>query len=147
MMFVGSSRSMFSSNETGGRAKYFFDDAKCTVGVLVDRGFQKINHMLIIIDKPTDLFLCNLGKQFLLKPDSVVTIWDQQNHLQKNESLDGLIKEENKPQIIRIESNSKETVSVESHELIIVSLEHWNKLKKQRAEWLNYSPSILIVNK
>lgn len=147
MMFVGSSRSMFSNNETGGRAKYFFDDAKCSVGVLVDRGFQTINHMMIIIDKPSDLFLCNLAKQFLLKTDSIVTIWDQQNQLQKDESLGGLITELNKSQIKRINSNSPENASLENQELIVVSLEFWNKLKKQRTEWLNYSPSILIVNK
>jgi len=57
LMVVGSSRSMFSDNETGGRAKYFFDDVNCTVGVLVDRGFQKISQMMLIIDKPSDLFL------------------------------------------------------------------------------------------
>lgn len=147
MMLVGSSRSMFSNNETGGRAKYFFDDVNCTVGVLVDRGFQKINQMMIIIDKPTDLFLCNLVKPFLVKPDKLVTIWDQQNHLQNDESFNGMLAEEIKSQIKRIESKITEPGSLESHELIVISLEYWNKLKKQRVDWLNYCPSILIVNK
>lgn len=147
LMVVGSSRSMFSNNETGGRAKYFFDDVNCTVGVLVDRGFQTINHLMIIVDKPSDLFLCNLAKQFLLKPEKNVTIWDPQNFLQKDELLGGLVTEENKPQIKRNDAKTAETASLESHELIVVSLEHWNKLKKQRTEWLNYSPSILIINK
>jgi hypothetical protein len=147
LMFVGSSRSMFSSNETGGRAKYFFDDAKCTVGVLVDRGFQQINQTMIIIDKPSDFFLLTIGTQFLKRPDKQITVWDQLNNLNSNESLSGLLTEENKNQITKVENKSIDNAYLDKHELIIVSIEYWNKLKKLHAEWINYSPSILIVNK
>ena len=147
LMFVGSSRSMFSKNETGGRAKYFFDDAKCTVGVLVDRGFQQINQMMIVIDKPSDAFLLTIGTQFIKRPETQITVWDQLNNLNSNETLSGLLTAENKTQITKVEDKLIENAFLDKHELIVVSLEYWNKLKKQQAEWINYSPSILIVNK
>lgn len=101
---------------------------------------------MLIIDKPSDLFLCNIAKKFLVKQDNFLTIWSQKNQI-NDETFSGLVDEENKPRIKQIQSAITEYGALENLELIVISLEFWNKLKKQKVEWLSYCPSILIVNK
>jgi len=84
MLLVGSSKALFSRDETGGKIKNFFDDCNCSVGVLVDKGFNQINNVLLLIYESSDKFLLQFGKKFLMNSASELTIIDRNSLLEKD---------------------------------------------------------------
>ena len=63
LMLVGSSRPLFSDDETGGKVHEFFGGVNCPIGVMIDRGFTKIKNVLIVQDD-SPLILANLLEKF-----------------------------------------------------------------------------------
>jgi len=147
MLLVGSSKAMFSRDETGGKIKYFFDDCKCSVGVLVDRGFDEINNILLLLHNPSDKFLLKYGEKFLMNSAKELTINDGNRILQNDKStIDSLRSNGSKKINIQYEETFSQTF-LNNFDLIIISLESWDKIRETNSEWIKNSPSLLIINK
>ena len=147
MLLVGSSKAMFSRDETGGKIKYFFDDCKCSVGVLVDRGFDEINNILLLLQNPSDKFLLKYGEKFLMNSAKELTINDGNRILQNDKStIDSLRSNGSKKINIQYEETFSQTF-LNNFDLIIISLESWDKIRETNSEWIKNSPSLLIINK
>ena len=143
LMLVGSSRPY----ETGGNVKTFLADVTCAVGVLLDRGFQQIDKILLIADRGADEFLAKFGQKFLQNADKHITILDNHNILKDDATLWGMKTEQTDSQVVRVETAIMDLSFLGRYHLVLMSLECWNKLNKQKTAWLKYSPSILLVNK
>ena len=147
LLLVGSSKAMFSRDETGGKIKYFFDDCNCSVGVLVDHGFEQINKVLLILHQSTDKFLLKYGSKFLTNSATELSIADELNITNNDEAIfDQLENNSNKKIKIQNELNLSETF-LKEFDLILISLESWNKIRIINSDWISNSPSILIINK
>jgi Kef-type K+ transport system membrane component KefB len=147
MLLVGSSKALFSRDETGGKIKNFFDDCNCSVGVLIDKGFNQINNVLLLIYESSDKFLLQFGKKFLMNSASELTIIDRNNFLEKDKSVDEMIKV-NASKKINFQTEMKLTdTSANNYDLILLSLESWDKIRETNSEWIKNSPSLLIINK
>ena len=147
MLLVGSSKAMFSRDETGGKIKYFFDDCKCSVGVLVDRGFDEINNILLLLHNPSDKFLLKYGQKFLMNSAKELTINDGNRILQNDKStIDSLRSNGSKKINVQYEETFSQTF-LNNFDLIIISLESWDKIRETNSEWIKNSPSLLIINK
>lgn len=147
MLLVGSSKAMFSRDETGGKIKYFFDDCKCSVGVLVDRGFDEINNILLLLHNPSDKFLLKYGEKFLMNSAKELTINDGNRILQNDKStIDSLRSNGSKKINVQYEETFSQTF-LNNFDLIIISLESWDKIRETNSEWIKNSPSLLIINK
>lgn len=65
LLVVGSSRPLIGSDKTGGKARYFFEKAKCDVALIIDNGFKEINRVLIIcMDEVTNKDLHQFAMRF-----------------------------------------------------------------------------------
>jgi len=147
MLLVGSSKALFSRHETGGKIKNFFDDCNCSVGVLVDKGFNQINNVLLLIYDSSDKFLLQFGRKLLMNSASELTIIDRNNFLQKDKSVDEMIKIYASKKI-NFQTEMKLTdTSANNYDLILISLEGWDKIRETNSEWIKNSPSLLIINK
>jgi hypothetical protein len=147
MLLVGSSKAMFSRDETGGKIKYFFDDCNCSVGVLVDRGFNSINNVLLILHDPSDNFLLKYAGKFLNNSASQLSIADELNLMKDDEPIFTIIKNNSSKEInIQKELNLSE-IFLNQFDLILISLESWNKIRNINDDWITNSPTILIINK
>jgi len=147
MLLVGSSKPMFSRDETGGKIKYFFDDCNCSVGVLVDRGFEEINNVLLILHDSTDKFLLKYAGKFLQNSASQLSIADELNSMKNDEAIFTVLKNNPSKKInIQKELNLSETF-LNQFDLILISIESWNKIRDINSDWISNSPSILIINK
>ena len=147
MLLVGSSKAMFSRDETGGKIKYFFDDCKCSVGVLVDRGFDEINNILLLLQNPSDKFLLKYGQKFLMNSAKELTINDGNRILQNDKStIDSLRSNGSKKINVQYEETFSQTF-LNNFDLIIISLESWDKIRETNSDWIKNSPSLLIINK
>jgi Kef-type K+ transport system membrane component KefB len=145
LMLVGSSRPLFSKDETGGKARYFFEDINCPVGVMIDKGFTKINHVLLIIDNHKDLNLTILTTRLLNEKDKYLTILDTNDFLDDDYLL-SLSKNIHKDQLKRISQVEKDQNFYNQFDLAVISVDFWDKSRIQQNTWLNFSPSLLIVN-
>jgi len=147
MLLVGSSKALFSRDETGGKIKNFFDDCNCSVGVLVDKGFNQINNVLLLLYESSDKFLLEFGRKFLMNSASELTIIDINNILQKDKSVAELIKNYTSKKISVQTELTPSTTSMNNFDLILISLESWDKVREVNSEWIKNSPSLLIINK
>ncbi len=136
-MLVGSSKQILSSDETGGKVGHFFDEVDCSVGVLVDRGFTKLDRIAIILDEPSDNFLLKLGERISEHGSTVV------NALA---SFELAVPSKEKIQLQVLDCN-KLIEAAATYDLAIVSKNFWKKTKDQNIEILLESQSLLIVNK
>ena len=147
MLLVGSSRALFSRDETGGKIKNFFDDCNCSVGVLIDKGFNQINNVVLLLYDSSDKFLLQFGRKFLMNSASELTIIDRNNFLQKDKSVAEMIKANASKKInFQTEMTFSDT-SANNFDLILISLESWDKIRETNSEWIKNSPSLLIINK
>jgi hypothetical protein len=147
MLLVGSSKPMFSRDETGGKIKYFFDDCNCSVGVLVDHGFEDINNVLLILHESSDKFLLKYAGKFLTNSANQLSIADELNVTNNDEAIFDLLKNNSNKKIeIQNELNLSDTF-LNQFDLILISIESWNKIREINNEWITNSPSILIINK
>ncbi len=64
LLIVGSSRPLLSQDETGGKARYFFENARCNVGLFIDKGFVKPEKVLIITESGSEAWLYELAVKF-----------------------------------------------------------------------------------
>jgi hypothetical protein len=147
MLLVGSSKQMFSRDETGGKIKYFFDDCNCSVGVLVDHGFEEINKVLVILHQTADKFLLKYAGKFIKNSASQLSIADELGSINNDDDVLDLLKNNNSKKIdIQKELNLSETF-LHQFDLILISLESWNAIRDINSDWITNSPSLLIINK
>ena len=147
LLLVGSSKALFSKDETGGKIKNFFDDCNCSVGVLVDKGFDQINNVLLLLHESSDKFLLQFGRKFLMNSASELTIIDINNSLQKDKSVAELMKVNASKKISVQTELTQSNTSVNYFDLVLISLESWDKIRETNSEWIKNSPSLLIINK
>ena len=147
LLLVGSSKTLFSKDETGGRIKYFFDECDCSVGVVIDRGFQNIKNILLHINNQDDLFLFKYGEKFLNNSSIELTIVDEHNLLQKN-NLTFEMKNNDPAKKFNVQKDFNYSDSnLEKFNLIVISSPAWNELRDKNFEQIINLPSILILNK
>jgi Kef-type K+ transport system membrane component KefB len=145
LMLVGSSRPLFSKDETGGKARYFFEDIKCPVGVLIDKGFKEINHVLLIIDDHNDLKLINLTNRSLIDKGKFLTILDKNGLLDDNYFL-SVANDNHKDQLKSITQVETNSIFFARFDIAVMSVNYWDKSRNQQSAWLNFSPSLLVIN-
>lgn len=133
------------------KTKYFIENANCSVGVFVDRGFSKITTTMILLQDETDDFLIRYAKR-LLRNNSDVSIFiiDLNGILQKaplaSQNFEALQKEY--PNRIKNIKSSKNNASIIARfSLLLISYKGWTQLLESGRGELSSIPSTLIINK
>lgn len=136
LLVVGSSRPLLGGSETSGKAKYFFDNVKCDVGLVIDRGFEKIEKILIILENEADRYLLDFtagmdhqGKidVICLLPSSVsISPDDSRVH----------------PSVIPFGIPD----DYNSYDLIIATLDCFKDQRQLQAPWVEGKASILLIS-
>lgn len=144
LMLVGSSRPLFSDDETGGMVHQFFETVHCPLGVLIDKGFASINSVLAIVNSYTDLFLLNFLNNFNKNKGKSLTLLSYNTPMKLPQN--GVTVLENEDWKSAIMSKGLHTER-NGYDLIIMSNDFWESVKEHRQEWAGVTSSILIVNK
>lgn len=143
LLLVGGSKSLFSEKETGGKVKYFFSEARCSVGVLIDRGIEELNSILFIISGEEDYFLVSYIDRVIKKDEVSLSIAkDQKLTL----GIDSFRSEKKKLEIYSLNEIPYNNI-LKNFDLVVCSLNYWTALKDDKIEWLKDCPSILILDK
>ncbi|MFN8207960.1 MAG: cation:proton antiporter [Bacteroidales bacterium] len=145
LMLVGSSRPLFSNEETGGKLKVLFEEVDCSIGVLIDKEFSHLRKILALITSSDDQYVAAYGEAFLADDFSMLTI--------------ATFEDEGKGQVSKPDSHTNTRDHIEfleikeltpaflqHYDMVILSLSYWNRIKSMNDSWLDYSPSLLIIN-
>lgn len=148
IMLLGGSRPLFTDDKIGGRVRYLIQHIDPAVGVFIDKGFKKIDNLLILLSQPKDAFLLKYTKRFLYNPQNKLSIAAQsESVLSESEVLKFIDMDiDQRISFLGFMPNAPKD-SYQSYDLAVISLEFWEGLRLQKTTWLNLFPSILIINK
>jgi len=147
LLLVGAAKSLFTQNQTGGVLREILERKNsCDVCVLMDKGFNLANNILILNSPDDDLFLMKYGEAFIRQNPAVVKVFDFRNlayYTIQTVDYDNfiLVEEQNKEWNTIV--NDKKYIF--SFDLVIIGLNHWVSLISSKVNWVNELPSILIV--
>jgi len=121
--------------------------SKVPVGILADKNLKKIDKVLIPFFDSKDEFLIGYAQKLISNSEAQITILDANGSI-KNSTLKESIRaiEQNAPNHINLlPEQPMGNIVFENVDLIIISLETWQKLLDTNSEWLAKMPSILII--
>ncbi|HPG33506.1 MAG TPA: hypothetical protein PLM34_06600, partial [Lentimicrobium sp.] len=137
LLVVGSSRPLLSQDETGGKARYFFDKVKCNVGLLIDKGFEEIRSVLIIMESEDDNFMQMLARGF--NPQCHV---DYTCLLSNNSSDKSAVNTE-----IRHIRFPETDDNLRNYDLIIATIDCYRNQREVNASWVDGNASLLLISR
>lgn len=141
--------SLFDTSIFDERTKMILHRAETTVGIFINKGFEKPDKVFIPIFTSDDANLIQYAQKLIHNAESQVVVYDSV----------GLIKSfaEIKEQIRAIEQTAPNHISLQNQKIIqkeflqdqdlmIVSMESWKKLIETKSIWLSEIPSVLIIS-
>ena len=85
LLVVGSSRPLLGTDKTGGKARYFFENVKSDVALVIDNGFTEIRNVLIIcMDNESGLYMKTVSERFNDTIQTTIECLDAKNILHAN---------------------------------------------------------------
>jgi len=145
LLLIGSAKSVFTKYILGGRVKYIVDNCKCSVGVFIEKDFNKLKNVLIIADHRRLNSILDVARRLVANSDADITFMFQnkKEKLPENKSLQQ-IHENNRVKFI--EQTPLSEKYLETYDLIIISLRYFEKDITYQDILTNSTPSLLLIN-
>lgn len=139
---------LFENSPFDENTRQIIANSKMSVGILVDKGLEKIENVFIPIFSKEDAFLLEYAQKMIHNNGSQIVISDALEQVKSNIEIQESIRaiEQVAPNHIMI---MKERIIgkefLEQQDLVIISLDSWRKQVDAQSVWLNNTPTILIV--
>ncbi len=130
------------------RTKQIIKSAKVPVGILLDKGLEKIETIFIPIFSISDSFLLIYAQKLIHNSEVRVIVLDASGTIKQNPELKEAIRsiEQIAPNHIALYDEQKiENIVLEQQDLIILSIDSWKKVLESESSWLSNTPSVLIM--
>lgn len=139
---------LFENSHFDQTTRYLLNKSKVPVGILVDKEFKTPNHVFIPIFSALDSFLIEFARKLINNSSSQIIFLDISGNLKNKLELKEMIRriEQIAPNHVNIQNDkilNKEFLI--QQDLMLVSLESWNKLIDSKSIWLSDIPSTLII--
>ncbi|MFY7729791.1 MAG: cation:proton antiporter [Flavobacterium sp.] len=141
---------LFENSPFDDKTQQILSKTQTPVGILVDKGFTNTDRIFLTLFDEDDAFLIEYAHKLIANAGSQVTILDADGFIKNNPHIKESIRsvEQVVPNHIQLLSQKKmEKEYLQSHDLLIISKESWKKQIELRSEWLNNTPSLLIIKK
>lgn len=144
-LLVGSARSLFTTDRTGGIVQRFLDEIDTEIGILVDRGLDKIKKLLLLLDAPGDMALLPYVQRFAEGGTQHLTVLQTDQYLSDEKSL--IQKNFSESFAVDVLEVTSATVDwpLKGYDLVLISRRTYEKLTEQSPEWVAKCPNILII--
>jgi len=146
---VTGKESLFETSPFDDRTKTILGKSDTSVGVLVDKGFEKIDQVFIPIFSEKDIYLILFAQKLIKNSGSQITILDAAGQIKSNSEIKELIRaiEQFAPNHINlIKERVIEKDFLKQNNLMIISANSWKKLIETKSIWLSDIPSTLILS-
>ena len=145
---VTGKENVFENSHFDERTRLILNKTKIPVGILIDKGFVKVNKVFIPIFCHTDVFLVEHARKLVNNSDAEINIFETDSIIKEGNELISAIKLvennfPNKVNIINPENINKEFFN--KNDLMLISIESWKKLIETKSSWLPDIPSSLIL--
>lgn len=146
---VTGKESLFETSIFDDRTRTILGKSDTSVGVLIDKGFDKIDHVFIPIFSEKDIYLIPFAQKLIKNSNSQITILDAAGQIKNNAEIKELIRaiEQFAPNHINLINErviGKEFLN--QNDLMIISANSWKKLIETKSIWLTDIPSSLILS-
>lgn len=127
------------------RTRAILSKSKVPVGVLIDKGFQQAEKVLIVLESTTDLLLKGFVQKFVNSGTSQITILSLKAELKSSTELNEKIDKNIVPQIHWVTENEINKEVLATFGLMLVGTATWRRLLENKTFWLPNIPSTLII--
>jgi len=139
---------LFENSPFDERTRKIISKTKTPLGILIDKGLQKVNQGFIPIFSSEDSFLIDYAQKLIYNNNSKIIVLDVNGHVNTNFVLKSAInsleqKYPNNITIINDKIIKKELLA--KQDLMIISIESWKALVDSSSIWLSGVPSVLII--
>jgi len=139
---------LFENSPFDERTRKIISKTKTPLGILIDKGLQKVNQVFIPIFSSEDSFLIDYAQKLIYNNNSKIIVLDVNGHVNTNFVLKSAInsleqKHPNNITIINDKIIKKELLA--KQDLMIISIESWKALVDSSSIWLSGVPSVLII--
>lgn len=130
------------------RIRLITRSVRTPVGILLDKGLQQVKTVIFPVFSISDSFLLFYVRKLISNNESDVIILDAIGIIQKNPEL--------KAAILAIEQDSPDRIALYDEQpiasilpgkqdLLLISFDSWKKAIEKSSEWLQDTPSVLVV--
>jgi len=146
---VTGKENLFESSTFDDRTRTILGKSDTSVGVLIDKGFSKIDQVFIPIFSEKDIYLLLFAQKLIKNSSSQIIILDAVGQIKNNSEMRELIRaiEQFAPNHINLlNQRIIEKAFLKQNDLMIVSANSWKKLIESKSDWLSDVPSTLILS-
>jgi Kef-type K+ transport system membrane component KefB len=131
------------------KARYILEHAPCSVGVFIDREFEKCSRIFLPLLHRDDISLFLYVNYFLMNEGTAVFIFDKNDILSSDVSLKADVEslQNQFPSHLRfVTKNDLGTTGFfDTLDLMLISLKGWKNLVKNHKNWVGSIPSTLVI--
>lgn len=140
---------LFDNSPFDESTKLIVARAHITVGILIDKNFEKLNRIFIPVFDVKDSFLVNYAEKLIHNSGAQVVVLDAAGEIRNNSETKEKIRaiDQHTPNHIMLQNQRIiEKSFLQQQDLMIISLASWKKLVETKSVWLSDIPSTLIIS-
>jgi hypothetical protein len=130
------------------RARNFVEDARCNVGVFIDRNFEDADKILIPVLSVNELALLPYARKFIQNNQSVISVLDNEKLLSAEPQWQEMLLERNpktKSRFQLVLNKEPDKSFFSGFDMVLISYESWNEIVKSKRHWTDQMPSVLVI--
>ncbi len=130
------------------RLKQFIEGAQCSVGILMDKQFDRAREVLLPVFAPGDSFLFHYAERLMHNVEARVTLLDVAGLAQRDPAF---IAETQRMQALApgrltiLEQRAVDKPFLDRFDLLLIGYASWTRLAESRSVWLAHVPSTLLI--
>lgn len=139
---------LFENSPFDEKTRQIISRSQVPVGILMDKNIEKLETVFIPIFGREDEMLIPYVQKLIHNSSAQITVLDANGYVSNNPTLKEWIRfiEQKAPNHITLVNERKiETQFLKQQDLMLISLESWERLIESRSVWLNNAPSTLVL--
>jgi Kef-type K+ transport system membrane component KefB len=118
------------------------------LGIFINNNYSKIETVIIPVYSSSDGFILLYSQRLIENSEIKITIFDPEGIIGQHAEINSIYQSIEKPAINYTKSdykNNHDKLIFKHHDLMLISLESWDKAIEIKTNWLNDIPSVLII--
>jgi Kef-type K+ transport system membrane component KefB len=145
---VSGKEKIFGNSPFDERTQSILSNTKVPVGIFVDKNTGSFDQIIVPFYSEKDISLIEYIQRFIKNSEAQVTVIDPTDLIRKRTEIKETIRaiEHEAPNHITLNNESViDELFLRNFQMMIISADGWKRLVDSRVDWLNQTPSILIL--
>ena len=112
---------------------------KSPLAIFINKNYSNIESVIIPIYDSSDIFILQYTKRLLENSNIKVTIFDPEGIIGNISEANNLL------ELIEHRKHNHDSLFFKNHDLMLISLNSWDKAIEVKSDWLSDIPSVLII--